>query len=66
MCVYLQMFLCMWKIWRILYNLNYFSIMAKHTDDESVFHYAQQSNWIDKNLVIWMKCVPSGAKVWFW
>ena len=29
--LYLQIFLCMWTIWRILYNLNYFSIMAKHT-----------------------------------
>ena len=42
MCVYLQIFLCMWTIWRILYSLNYVSIMAKHTEDESTFHYAQQ------------------------
>ena len=42
MCVYLQIFLCMWTIWRILYNLNYFNIMAKHSKDHSSFHYAQQ------------------------
>ena len=50
-CVYLQIFLCMWTIWRILYNLNYFSIMANHTQDDSAFHYAQQ-------------CVVGEAKIW--
>ena len=29
MSVHLQIFLCMWTTWRILYNMNYFSIMAK-------------------------------------
>ena len=42
MCVYPQIFLCMWTICKILYSLNYFSIMAKHSKDESAFHYAQQ------------------------
>ena len=54
----LHRFVSIWIIWRILYNLNYFSIWQSTLKMECFLLCPTVCSWLDK--IIRMKCVPSG------